>query len=424
MATRVSRSEASCAQRAEGEQRPGGGPSEGHQVGPLAGIRIVDLSIALSGPWAVGILADQGADVVKVEPPGIGDIGRWVGPAIGGVSAMAQIANRGKRSIAVNLRTEPGRDVVRRLSAQADVFVQNFRPGVIERLGLGYDELSAANPQLVYVSISGFGASGPYAHKSAYDPVVQAYGGLAAVQAGASGEPQLIRHTAADKITALTAAQAITAALFAREWGAGGQHLELSMLESVVSFVWADAAGNEVLLDSDGKQPSSFSRDQKLWPTKDGHVIAAPVSDGDVVAICRGVGVDGYDDPKVATIAARRQNPGAFQALLRRVYAAVGAMTTAEAIRAMEAERAPCGAVLGPAQLHLDPQVAALGMLEDSIHPAAGRVRQPRPAARFAATPAKTGAPAPTIGQHTDEILAELGMREQIAALRASGAVA
>ncbi|HXK24734.1 MAG TPA: CoA transferase, partial [Myxococcota bacterium] len=241
--------------------------------GPLHGIRVVDLSIALSGPWAVGILADQGADVVKVEPPGIGDIGRWVGPAIGGVSAMAQIVNRGKRSLAVNLQTEEGRAIVRTLAKRADVFVQNFRPGVIERLGLGYDGLAAANPRLVYVSISGFGAEGPYAGKSAYDPVVQAYGGLAAVQAGADGTPQLIRHTAADKITALTASQAITAALFARERGAGGQHLQLSMLESVVNFVWADAAGNEVLLDSDGSQPSSFSRDQKLWPTADGYVI-------------------------------------------------------------------------------------------------------------------------------------------------------
>jgi crotonobetainyl-CoA:carnitine CoA-transferase CaiB-like acyl-CoA transferase len=407
--------------------------------GPLSGIRIVDASIALSGPWAVGILADQGADVVKIEPPGIGDIGRWVGPAIGGVSAMAQIANRGKRSIAIDLRQESGLAIARALVARADVFVQNFRPGVIERLGLGYDALAAQNPRLVYVSISGFGASGPYAHKSAYDPVVQAYGGLAAVQAGSAGEPQLIRHTAADKITSLTASQAITAALFARERAASlaqraggerrpedvrGQHLELSMLESVVNFVWADAAGNEVLLDSDGKQPSSFSRDQKLWPTKDGYVIAAPVSDDDVAAICRGVGVDGYDDPKVATILARRQNPEAFQALLRRVYAAVGNMTTADAIRGMEAERAPCGVVLGPRELHLDPQVVALGLLEDSVHPAAGRLRQPRPAARFAATPAQTGAPAPTIGQHTDEILAELGMADRIAALRATGAVA
>ena len=392
--------------------------------GPLHGIRIVDLSIALSGPWAVGILADQGAEVVKVEPPGIGDIGRWVGPAIGGVSAMAQIVNRGKRSLAVNLQTEEGRAIVRTLAERADVFVQNFRPGVIERLGLGYDTLAAVNPRLVYVSISGFGAEGPYAGKSAYDPVVQAYGGLAAVQAGADGTPQLIRHTAADKITALTASQAITAALLARERGAGGQHLQISMLESVVNFVWADAAGNEVLLDSDGSQPSSFSRDQKLWPTKDGYVIAAPVSDADVAAICRGVGVVGYDDPSVATILARRQNPQAFQALLRRVYAAVAKMTTAEAIRGMEAEKAPCGAVIGPAQLHEDPQVEALGMLEDSVHPRAGRLRQPRPAARFAATPAKTGAPAPTLGQHTDEILAELGLAERAAALRAAGVVA
>jgi len=420
----VSRSERKSRAASRRRAKTIGGPSEARQGGPLAGIRIIDTSIALSGPWAVGILADQGADVVKIEPPGIGDIGRWVGPAIGGVSAMAQIANRGKRSIALDLRQQAGREIARELAERADVFVQNFRPGVIERLGLGYRDLSAANPRLVYVSISGFGATGPYAHKSAYDPVVQAYGGIAAVQAGAGGEPQLIRHTAADKITSLTAAQAITAALFARERTGSGQHLELSMLESVVNFVWADAAGNEVLLDSDGKQPSSFSRDQKLWPTKDGYVIAAPVSDDDVAAICRGVGVDGYDDPKVATIMARRQNPEAFQALLRRVYAAVGNMTTADAIRGMEAERAPCGVVLGPAQLHLDPQVAALGLLEDSVHPAAGRVRQPRPAARFAATPARTGAPAPTIGQHTDEILAELGMRDEIAALRAAGAVA
>jgi len=153
-------------------------------------------------------------------------------------------------------------------------------------------------------------------------------------------------------------------------------------------------------------------------------VIAAPVSDDDVAGICRGVGVDGYDDPKVATIIARRQNPDAFQALLRRVYAAVSCLTTAEAIRGMEAEQAPCGAVVGPAQLHLDPQVAALGMLEESTHPTAGPMRQPRPAARFAATPARTGAPAPTIGQHTDEILAEIGLREQITSLRAAGVVA
>jgi crotonobetainyl-CoA:carnitine CoA-transferase CaiB-like acyl-CoA transferase len=196
------------------------------------------------------------------------------------------------------------------------------------------------------------------------------------------------------------------------------------MLESVVSFVWADAAGNEVLLDSDGSQPSSFSRDQKLWPTKDGFVIAAPVSDADVAGICRGVGVDGYDAPEVATIMARRANADAFNELLRRVLAAVSELTTAEAISGMEAEKAPCGAVLSPAELSDDPHVRALGMLEDSLHPMAGRMRQPRPAARFERTPSSTGAPAPGLGQHTDEILAELGLADRSAALRESGVVA
>jgi crotonobetainyl-CoA:carnitine CoA-transferase CaiB-like acyl-CoA transferase len=179
------------------------------------------------------------------------------------------------------------------------------------------------------------------------------------------------------------------------------------MLESVVNFVWADAAGNEVLLDSDGKQPSSFSRDQKLWPTKDGYVIAAPVSDDDVAAICRGVGVDGYDDPKVATIIARRQNPGGVPGAAAARVRRVGNMTTADAIRGMEAERAPCGAVLGPPELHLDPQVARSACSKTrSIPPRAGCASRGR---RRASRDARAhGRPAPTIGQHTDEILAEL----------------
>jgi crotonobetainyl-CoA:carnitine CoA-transferase CaiB-like acyl-CoA transferase len=393
--------------------------------GPMNGVKIVDLTIALAGPWAVAMLADQGASVIKVEPPGLGDIGRWIGVRAGGISAMAAMVNRGKRSIAVNLRTDEGKEIVKQLAADADVFVQNFRPGVIDKLGLSYEALRAVNPELIYCSVSGFGPEGPYAQKSAYDPVVQAYGGLAFAQAGGTDlEPQLIRHTAADKITALNVAQAISAALFARERGQGGQHLWISMLESVVNFVWADAAGNEVLLESDGSSPSSFARDQKLWPTKDGHVIAAPVSDADVAGICRGVGVDGHDAPEVATIIARRTNPAAFTELLRRVMAAVSEMTTAEAISGMEAEQAPCGAVLSPAELNDDPHVRALGILEDSVHPLAGQMRQPRPAARFEKTPSKTGAPAPGLGQDTDAILTELGHESRIAELRETGVVA
>lgn len=393
--------------------------------GPMDGIRIVDLTIALSGPWAVGLLADQGASVIKVETPGIGDIGRWVGVAQGGISAMAQFANRGKRSIAVNLRAPEGRAIVRELAASADVFAQNFRPGVAERLGVGVAELRAENPELIYVSINGFGSSGPYRDKSAYDPVVQCYGGLAAAQAdGENGDPHLIQHTAADKITALTASQAISAALFARERGAGGQHIEIPMLDAVVNFVWADAAGNELLRDSDGSQPSSFMSALRLWKFIDGWGIAAPVSDDDLAGICRALRVEGWDAPEVKTILARRQNPDAYVALVERMNAAAANFTTAEAMARMEAEKAPCGAVLATHELADDPHVQATGLLVDSEHPVAGRLRQPRPAARFERTPARLGAPAPTIGQQTDEILTELGRGDEIQRLRAAGVVA
>src|SRR5262249_29413319 len=187
-------------------------------AGPLNGIKIVDCSIALTGPYAAALLGDQGADVVKVERPGFGDIGRYVGVSVNGLSALAQMCNRGKRSIALDVHRPEGREICRRLAASADVVVQNFRPGIVERLGIGYDDVRAVNDRVVYASLSGFGPTGPYASKGAYDTVIQAYGGFASNQADAqTGEPRFLNQTAADKVTALYAAQAITAALFARE---------------------------------------------------------------------------------------------------------------------------------------------------------------------------------------------------------------
>jgi crotonobetainyl-CoA:carnitine CoA-transferase CaiB-like acyl-CoA transferase len=388
-------------------------------------VRVLDLSIALTGPYAVALLADQGADVVKVERPGIGDIGRWVGVSVNGMSALFQMCNRGKRSIAVDVQDPRGREIVRRLARDVDVVVQNFRPGVVERLRLGYDDLRHDNPDVVYASISGFGPHGPYAHKGAYDTVIQAYGGLAASQAdGATGEPTFLRQTAADKITALVAAQAITAALFARERGAGGQHLELSMLDAVVSFLWADAAGNEVLLDADGRRPSSFVASFRPFHFRDGWGIATPTSDSDFAGLCRAFGVDGYDDPRVATIRERNEHPELTREIMGRCYQAATELSTAAAMARLEAEQVPCGVVLSPAELAADPHARAIGLLVDSEHPIAGRLRQPRHPTQFTRTPAALGGPAPGLGEHTDAILAAVGLGDRAAELRRDGVVA
>ena len=396
------------------------------RTGPLAGIRILDMSIALTGPYACALLADQGATVVKVERPGIGDIARWVGVAVNGMSALYLVSNRGKRSIAVDVHTVEGRNLVHRFAAEADVVVQNFRPGVMDRLGLGYDDLAAGRDDLIYVSLSGFGPDGPYAAKGAYDTVIQAYGGLAANQADLeSGEPVFLRQTAADKVTALSAAQAITAALFARERGMGGQHLHLSMLDAVVSFLWADAAGNEVLLDSDGSQPSSFVQGFKPLRFLDGWGVATPTSDSDFAGMCKAFGVEGADDPRVATIGQRIQHRELGAELIASCYEAATSCTTADAIARLDAERVPCGVVLSPAELAADPHARAIGLLVDQTHPVVGRTRIPRHPAQFSATPATLAGGAPALGQHTDELLTELGLTPaDISILRANGTVA
>jgi crotonobetainyl-CoA:carnitine CoA-transferase CaiB-like acyl-CoA transferase len=395
------------------------------RTGPMAGVKVVDLSIALTGPYAAALLADQGAEVVKVERPGIGDLARWVGVSVNGMSALYYVCNRGKRSIAVDITKADGADIVRRLAADADVFVQNSRPGALDRAGLGYDDLRAVNPDIVYCSLSGFGAEGPYRDRSAYDTVIQSYAGFAANQADpADGVPVFLRQTAADKVTALYATQAITAALYARARGQGGQHVELSMTDAVVSFLWADAAGNEVLTESDRSQHSSFVAGFRPFRFVDGWGVVTPTSADDFIGMCRGLGVDGWDDPRVATMAARNQNREYAAGLVDLCYAMAANLTMAEASERLEAERVPFGMVLTPEELTRDPHAQAIGLFETQQHPIVGTARLPRHPTRFGTTPAQLRDGSPALGQHTDEILTELGLSAHIPALRATGVVA
>jgi crotonobetainyl-CoA:carnitine CoA-transferase CaiB-like acyl-CoA transferase len=394
-------------------------------AGPLQGIRILDLSIALTGPYAVALLADQGAEVIKVERPGIGDIARWLGVAVNGMSALYLTCNRGKRSIAIDLQQPAGAQLVRNLATNVDVVVQNFRPGVVDRLGIGYQDVAKVNADVVYVSLSGFGSVGPYRERSAYDAVIQAYAGIAASQADPEDQvPVFLRQTVADKVTALYACQAITAALFARSRGDGGQHVELAMADAVTSFLWADAAGNEVLLDSDGSQHSSFVAGFEPFRFADGWGVVTPTSDRDYAGTCRAFGVDGWDDPRVATMAERMKHREVADALWDMCYARAVEVTMAEAAERLQAQRVPFAMALRPDQIPTDQHAVAVGMFEERNHPVAGRMRLPRHPAIFADTPAKLAGAAPALGEHTDEILTEANMGEQIAELRAAGVVA
>lgn len=399
-------------------------PSAPERTGPFAGLKVLDLSIALTGPYPAALMADQGAEVIKVERPDTGDLARWVGVMVNGMSALYLVCNRGKRSIAIDITTDDGAEVVRRLAATADVLIENYRPGVMDRLGLGYERLRADNPGLVYVSLTGFGAEGPYRDRSAYDTVIQAYAGLAMNQADPHDQvPVFLRQTAADKVTALYASQAIAAALYARATGHGGQHVELSMTDAVVSFLWADSAGNEVLTESDRSLNSSFVAGFRPMRFVDGWGIVTPTSARDFIGMCRAFDVEGHDDPRIATIQARIANREFTQSMNDMCYAVAASMTMAEATERLEAERVPFGMVVAAADLPTDAHAVAMGLFEESEHPVAGHVRLPRHPVRFGATPAHLTGDAPSLGQHSDEILAEVGMADRIAALREAGVV-
>jgi crotonobetainyl-CoA:carnitine CoA-transferase CaiB-like acyl-CoA transferase len=377
-------------------------------AGPLSGIRVLDLTTMVSGPVATMMLGDQGADVIKIEGPS-GDLMRNYGVVHNGMSSSFLSSNRSKRSLCVDIKAKEGLEIVHKLLPGADVLVQNFRPGAIERMGLGEATVRKLRPDIVFVSISGFGDTGPYAHQRVYDPVIQALCGLAEIQADRhlDGRPRMVRTIIPDKTTAVTAAQAITAALFARERTGQGQHIRIAMLDVMVAYLWPEAISSLSFVGRESDPARGQMGLDMVYKTKDGYITAGAVSNAEWEGMCRAFDrADLLNDPRFSTVAARGKNAAERRSI---TSAEIEKWPTKEILRKLDACSVPCAPVLGRNDLLTDEQVRINELIEIHQDERYGPVRQPRPSARFDRTPARIARMAPFLGEHNAELLSELG---------------
>ncbi|MBE0615270.1 MAG: CoA transferase [Burkholderiales bacterium] len=385
-----------------------------------AGLQVLDMSQGIAGPYCAALLAQHGADVIKVEPPA-GDWIRLMGGGEQGMSALAVVNNLGKRSICIDAARPEGRELIVNMAQRADVLVENFRPGVMAKLGLDYAALSAINPRLIYLSISGFGDSGPYAHKPATDSVLQAMTGMAMINKDAAGQPRRFGLMVPDTATAIYSAQCVGAALYARdarpESGGRGRHVRISLAECCAAFQ-AGPILDEFLFAGQYKPPITVPAG--VFATRDGHVVLATLRDAMWQGLCRALSrEDWLAEPRYAT-AALRQRAG--DEINRAVAAIVASRETREWATLFEQHDVLFAPVQDYAALRADPQMRHMGYFGEADQPPYGALSLPHApgSVRSGSLPA-----APRTGEHTREILGELGLKKrEIAALETSGVVA
>eukprot|EP00736_Rhodelphis_marinus_P010308 Rmarinus@m.22168 len=377
-------------------------------AGPLDGVKVLDLTRVLAGPFCTMGLGDMGADVVKIESPDGGDMTRtWGPPFAGGESAYFMCVNRNKRSVVLDLKTSDGRSMLRRLAQESDILIENFLPGTMDRLGLGYESLRKSNKRLIYATITGYGQSGPYSHKPGYDVIVSAVGGLMSLTGEERGGPVKVGVAVTDVMTGMNVKSGILAALLSRNASGVGQRVDCSLLETQVSSL-VNIASNYLIGGREGRRWGTAHESivpYQAFRTSDGYILVGAANNAQFARLCSGLEYDHLcRDPRFDSNANRVTNRNALVDILSEIFSK---QTTDEWLNDLESTGIPIGRINNMEQTFSHPQILHNGMVVEMEHPTAGRVRLVGPPVKFSETPCTVRRPPPLLGQHTDEVIQE-----------------